>query len=90
MSNEPAVSPTEAARRAAWQEICMVEYRLTGDMVKATEFAERIEKTYRDNVLREAARVIRSHPDNDDAIGRGFYSVLGLGMAADMIDPDRH
>lgn len=50
------VSPSEAALRAAWREICMMEYRITGDMQKATACADRIEKVYRDNVGEQASR----------------------------------
>lgn len=54
MSEDNAtVPPTEAAMREAWTEVCMMEYRITGDMMKATACADRIEKTYRDNVRAE-------------------------------------
>jgi len=41
-----------------------------------------------DAFAHELAEKIRNHPDHDDAWGKGFYSTLGLGMAADMIDPE--
>jgi hypothetical protein len=63
MSETPAVPATEAAMRAAWTEVCMAEYRITGDMMKSAQFADRIEKTYRDQVraqtLAEAEEKIR-------------------------------
>lgn len=71
MSETPAVPATEAAIRAAWTEVCMVEYRITGDMMKATEFADRIEKTYRDQVraetLAEADAYLTRHGYADSA-----------------------
>ena len=87
MSETPAVPATEAAMRAAWTEVCMVEYRITGDMMKATEFADRIEKTYRDQVRAEtlagAAKKLRQHAKT---MGNQEWAT-GTYIGADMIDP---
>lgn len=48
-----AVPATEAAMREAWNGVCMMEYRITGDMMKATACADQVEKTYRENVRAE-------------------------------------
>lgn len=53
MSEAPQVPATEAAMRSVWTEICMMEYRITGNMMQATECADRIEKIYKDAVRAE-------------------------------------
>lgn len=40
--------------RDAWREVCMAEYRITGDMLKATAFADSVEQRIRAEALREA------------------------------------
>ncbi len=41
--------------RDAWREVCMAEYRITGNMLKATEFADSVEQRIRTETLLEAA-----------------------------------
>ncbi|WP_405927893.1 hypothetical protein OG554_03590 [Streptomyces griseus] len=45
--------------RTAWTEVCMAEYRITGDMLKATAFADRIERAFKRAALEEAADLLR-------------------------------
>lgn len=51
-------------------------------------YADREKEAFIDAFAHELAEQIRKHPDHDNPWGSGFYSVLGLGMAADMIDPE--
>lgn len=47
------VSANEAAMRSARQEVCLSRFLVTGDMTKATEFADQVEKAYRGAVRAE-------------------------------------
>ena len=93
MSDE--LSPEEKAMRAAWTDVCMAEYRITGDMLKAASFADRIENTYKDavkdavraEVLREAAKAIWAlklpQPSGSEPYRSGRSA--GLEEAADLL-----
>ena len=78
--------------RDAWREVCMVEYRISGDILKATAFADSVENRIRAEVLREAAERIRTElPDRVKSLG-GFWAELRTvhtaQQAADLIDPE--
>ncbi|MGW6638485.1 hypothetical protein [Streptomyces cyaneofuscatus] len=44
--------------RTAWIEVCMAEYRITGDMLMSTAFADRIESAFKRAALTEAADLL--------------------------------
>ena len=76
----------------AWREVCMAEYRITGDMVKATAFADSVEQRIRAEVLREAAEKIREAMDYTPTFGARKVAQIsenvGRLRAADLIDPE--
>jgi len=73
--------------RDAWREVCMAEYRITGDMVKATAFADSVEQRIRAEVLHEAAEKIRNAPGwcGED---KEWMDSRDRNHAADLIDPE--
>ena len=71
--------------RDAWREVCMAQYRITGDMMKATAFADSVEKRIRAEVLREAAEKIRNY---DWPVCCACPGESDPYDAADLIDPE--
>ncbi|MEV7250238.1 hypothetical protein [Streptomyces cyaneofuscatus] len=56
--------------RTAWTEVCMAEYRITGDMLKATAFADRIERAFKRAALAEAADLLDAQELEGSALVR--------------------
>ncbi|WP_328742924.1 hypothetical protein OG436_29475 [Streptomyces caniferus] len=50
----------------AWREVCMTEYRITGDMQKATTFADSVETRLTDAALSRALVAIDAERLHDD------------------------
>lgn len=66
--------------RDAWQEVCMMEYRITGDMLKATACADSVEQRFRTAALREAATKLDLLNETES----GVYA-MGWGGAVDQL-----
>lgn len=75
------------SEREAWREVCMAEYRITGDMLKATAFADSVKQRIRVETLREAADWIELQfpdPGGDQPLGSIFNPYVGSQIVSEL------